>query len=263
MWQNSWGCTTRTIGVMVMVHSDDRGLVLPPRVAPMHVVIVPIPPKKAEFTEAEYPAKMEAIITKAREIAEGLKMAGLKAHVDDNTNYNPGHKFNHWELRGVPLRFEVGCQDLAKGVVTCARRTTLYGKGDKKEELPFAELPDRAVDILEEMQAEMYNTALGVRDSKLAKITEWKDFNPNLGEGKMILCPFCGDKDAEEEVKENSKIEDPITGQCAGAKSLCIPFKDPVSGETNEEGNSTATGLPCVTGKGRMAKYWTLFGRSY
>ena len=101
----------------------------------------------------------------------------------------------------------------------------------------------------------MYATATAERDAKLSQITEWKDFLPAMDKGHMVLVPFCGDEDAEDWIKDNSAIEDEITGQCAGAKSLCIPFEQP--------SDISKANMPCITGKGRIAKYWTLFGRSY
>jgi hypothetical protein len=101
----------------------------------------------------------------------------------------------------------------------------------------------------------MFAQATADRDAKLSQVTEWKDFLVALDKGHMVLVPFCGDEDAEEWIKENSAIEDEITGQCAGAKSLCIPFEQP--------SDISAANMPCITGKGRIAKFWTLFGRSY
>jgi len=257
VWQNSWGCTTRTIGVMTMVHSDDNGLVLPPRVAPLHVVIVPIPPKKVKGeTAEEAEAKMKAIVTKADEIFRQLKQAGVRVKVDDRTNYNPGWKYNAWELKGVPLRFELGSMDLEKDQVTIARRIDAIK--DPKKRLQFAlggNLGLLTTELLESIQAEMLAVATADRDAKLSQVTEWKDFLPALDKGHMVMVPFCGDEEPEEWIKENSAIEDLITGQCAGAKSLCIPFNQP-SDISDEK-------TPCITGNGRMAKYWTLFGRSY
>jgi len=256
VWQNSWGCTTRTIGVMVMIHSDDRGLVLPPRVAPVHVAIVPIPPKKVKGeTDEEYKAKMKTIMAKCDEVSRQLKQAGVKVKVDDRDNYNPGWKFNHWELKGVPLRFEIGLMDLEKGQVTISKRIESDTK--KRESLAFGpDLGSQTVDMLEKVQAEMFASAVAARDKCLARdVTKWSDFLSALEKGMMVMVPFCGDVDAEEWIKENSKIEDEITGQSAGAKSLCIPFEQP--------SDISDGSMPCITGQGRIAKFWTLFGRSY
>merc|ERR1711990_559693 len=144
-----WGCTTRTIGVMVMVHSDDRGLVLPPRVAPLHIVIVPIPPPSKGKTEEELKGMMEQIHAQANDLCAQLKHAGLKVKYDDRDNYNPGWKFNAWEMKGVPLRFEIGMTDIAKGHVTAVRRID-DPKDKKKATIEFgAGLPGATVDMLE------------------------------------------------------------------------------------------------------------------
>jgi len=113
VWQTSWAITTRSIGVMIMVHGDDKGLVLPPRIAALQVVIVPIMMKGEET---------KALIDKCHEIAQKLRNAGFTVKVDDRDNYSPGWKFNHWELKGIPLRLELGPKDLKNGEVRAVRR---------------------------------------------------------------------------------------------------------------------------------------------
>ena len=113
VWQTSWGLTTRSIGVMIMVHGDDKGLVLPPRVAKVQVVIIPVVFKDTE---------KEKLLAKAKEIEETLIKAGIRVKVDDRVNYSPGWKYNHWELKGVPLRIELGPKDLEKEEVRAVRR---------------------------------------------------------------------------------------------------------------------------------------------
>ena len=112
-WQTSWGFTTRSIGVMVMLHSDNKGVILPPRVAQYQVVFIPIIHKADDH---------QAIIGKVKEIAEMLKKTGIRVYIDDRDNYNPGWKFNHWELKGTPLRIELGKNDLASQEVKVVRR---------------------------------------------------------------------------------------------------------------------------------------------
>lgn len=112
-WQTSWGLTTRSIGVMIMVHGDDKGLVMPPRVAKVQVVIIPVIFKDTE---------KDKLVAKAKEIEETLVKAGVRVKIDDRTNYNPGWKYNHWELKGVPLRIELGPKDLEKEEVRAIRR---------------------------------------------------------------------------------------------------------------------------------------------
>jgi len=254
VWQNSWGCTTRTIGVMVMIHSDDHGLVLPPRVAPLHVVIVPIAPKKSDENEEEL---NKAIHAQADELYRQLKLAGIKAKVDDRSDKTGPWKFNHWEVKGVPIRFELGAKDLQKGQVTVKRRIdTPLGKAAKELTIQFGDgIGQTTVDMLEDIQKEMYVNATAKRDGLLSQVTTWAEFLPALDKGHMVMVPFCGDEDAEEWIKENSAIEDEITGQSAGAKSLCIPF--------NQPSDISDGSVACITGQGRKAKFWTLFGRSY
>jgi len=254
VWQNSWGCTTRTIGVMVMIHSDDHGLVLPPRVAPVHVVIVPIAPKKSDENEAEL---NKAIHKKADEMYKQLKLAGIKVKVDDRTDKTGPWKFNYWEVKGVPIRMELGSKDLGQGQVTVKRRIDIdKGKSAAPITIKFEEdLGTVTVNMLEDIQKEMYETAVAKRDGLLSQVTTWAEFLPALDKGHMVMVPFCGDEDAEEWIKENSAIEDEITGQSAGAKSLCIPFEQP--------SDISDGSMPCITGQGRKAKFWTLFGRSY
>ena len=130
VWQNSWGLTTRTIGVMVMVHGDDKGLVLPPRVAPTQVVIVPIPNSKLP------PAEVAALLAAAARLEAQLAAAGVRVRTDARENYTPGWKYNHWELKGVPLRVELGPRDMAAEKAVLARRDT-----GAKEEVHLAPSP--------------------------------------------------------------------------------------------------------------------------
>jgi len=113
VWQTSWGLTTRSIGIMIMVHGDDQGLVLPPRIAKVQVVIVPVIFKDSE---------KDKLVAKAKELEEELNKAGVRAKLDDRTNYSPGWKYNHWELKGVPIRLELGPKDLEKQEVRCVKR---------------------------------------------------------------------------------------------------------------------------------------------
>ena len=133
VWQNSWGLTTRTIGVMVMVHGDDKGLILPPRVAPLQCVIVPIN-KKSDTAETT-----EAIDTSCRAMEESLKTAGVRVKYDNRDNYNPGWKYAHWEQKGVPVRIEVGPRDVQQGSAMLVRRDG-RGKQSVQVDATFAPL---------------------------------------------------------------------------------------------------------------------------
>ncbi|GFH14794.1 prolyl-tRNA synthetase [Haematococcus lacustris] len=147
-WQNSWGLTTRTIGVMIMTHSDDKGLVMPPRVAPKQLVLVPIP-------KATTPEDVRAgMVSKTAELAAALGVAGVRVTTDTRDNYTPGWKYNYWELRGVPLRLELGPKDMEAGCVVLARRDT-----GAKETVAWADVASRVPVLLDQIQADMLASA--------------------------------------------------------------------------------------------------------
>ncbi len=147
VWQSSWGVTTRLIGGLIMAHGDQRGLVLPPRVAPVQVVVIPVAAHK------------EGVLEKAAQVAESLKAKGLRVELDTR-DQSPGWKFNEWEMKGVPLRVEVGPRDIENGVATCSRRDTL-----EKFTLPLDTIADHSAALLDEIQINMYNKSLAFRDS--------------------------------------------------------------------------------------------------
>jgi len=249
-WQNSWGLTTRVIGVMVMIHGDDKGLVLPPRVAPVQVVVVPIvmgKPKKGEPTAEE-------LRERAHDIGAFLADAGVKVEVDDRENYNPGWKYNHWEQKGVPLRLELGTRDFMNDQVRMVRRDT----GDKCD-VPFATLKPKVTLELAQMQHDLLARATEVRDSRLATVRTREEYMENILKGNMCLTPWCNEEEEEENVKHWSKAEalkgeeeDVRTATSAAAKTLCIPFDQP---DLPEGTKCWFTGKPAVN--------WTLWGRSY
>uniref|UniRef100_A0A7S3L317 proline--tRNA ligase n=2 Tax=Amphora coffeiformis TaxID=265554 RepID=A0A7S3L317_9STRA len=249
-WQTSWGLTTRTIGVMVMVHGDDKGLVLPPRIAPLHAVIVPIVSKK--FMPEEANPYCEAIL-------KDLVASGMRAKYDDRTIYNPGWKYNHWEQRGVPIRIEVGPRD----VEGKKARIVLRYNGESWD-APIEGLGAALVAKLDEIQANMFSKAKEDRDAHIVRVTEWKDFVPNLEKNNLVLTPWCGGEHSEweEHVKEKSReeslkargeeAEDDKTSTSVAAKSLCIPFDQP----------ELPPGTKCLV-SGLDATCWILWGRSY
>jgi len=200
-YQNSWGLTQRTIGVMVMVHGDDKGLVLPPNVAGYQVVIVPLG-IKASSTEED----KKSLADVSQSYTKRLRAAGVRVFLDDDNTNSPGWKFNHWEMKGVPLRMELGPLDIQKGEFVLAKRNILDQKAGKvigKHD----SLEDDVKRTLSDIHNELYSKALAERDSRLASISEWKDFSPNLNEGKMVMVPFCGVKECEEGIKDLSKEE--------------------------------------------------------
>jgi prolyl-tRNA synthetase len=149
VWQTSWGLSTRSIGAMIMVHSDNMGLVLPPRVAQVQVVIIPILKKGDD---------MEALSKNAQEVYDKLKKAGVKVVLDDRENYNPGFKFNHWEVKGTPIRLELGKKDFEKQEMRCCKR-----HNGEKFQLKTDTLDQRIPEMLEEIHHEMFNKALKAR----------------------------------------------------------------------------------------------------
>jgi len=249
-WQTSWGFTTRSIGVMIMVHGDDKGLVMPPRIAPQQAVIVPIVSKKMTYEDAK---------PYCESILKDLQDAGIRAKYDDRNMYNPGWKYNHWEQKGVPLRIEVGPRDLENKQ---ARIVTRYN--GEKEDFSVDGLGSLLKEKLENIQTAMFEKAKAARDDHLVQVTEWKDFVPNLELNNLVLTPWCGGEhqDWEEWVKNKSREEslaarglegeEDTTATSVAAKTLCIPFKQPELPE----------GTKCFA-SGKPATCWVLWGRSY
>ncbi|EGT56686.1 CBN-PARS-1 protein [Caenorhabditis brenneri] len=238
-WQNSWGLSTRTIGAMVMIHGDDKGLVLPPRVAAVQVIVVPVGFK----TDTK-----EKLFDAVDKVTKDLVAGGVKAEHDLRENYQAGWKFNHWELKGVPIRFEIGPNDLAKNQVTAVVRHS----GDKKQ-LSLDGLSQSVLTLLDEIHDEMYNKALAQRDAHLKLTTDMEEFKKLLDDKCIILAPFCGHPNCEDEIKKASTREDGEGAQM-GAKTLCIPLEQP------KEALPSKCIFPVCTEK---AKAFALFGRSY
>lgn len=243
--QTSWGLTTRSIGIMIMVHGDDKGLVLPPRVAPIQVVVIPIPAGKAD------PGPTESCCDA---LAADLAAAGIRVEVDKRRNYRPGWKYNWWEMKGVPLRLEVGPKDLAAGSCRLVRRVD--GTKQDCQQARLTEVVLRELDLAHEL---MLEKATQERDQGIARVTEWSEVAPQLGQRKLILAPWCETAESEEEIKKATK-EAPGEASCSsptptlsGAmKSLCIPLDQP----------PMQPGTKCFF-TGAPAKRWCLFGRSY
>jgi prolyl-tRNA synthetase len=191
VWQTSWGISTRLIGALVMVHGDDRGLVAPPKVAPVQVVIVPIPYKGADAT---------AILAKAKEILEKLKEKGLTVVLDDREEYTPGWKFNEWELKGVPIRIEIGPRDLKQNQITMARRDTYQKTTAKMDEAVQA-----TEKLLEEIQSNLYAKAKTDLEERTATVHNYDEFKKTLKEkGGFIKAAWCGSSECEEKIKEET-----------------------------------------------------------
>ncbi|XP_054836710.1 bifunctional glutamate/proline--tRNA ligase isoform X4 [Eublepharis macularius] len=244
-FQNSWGLTTRTIGVMAMIHGDNMGLVLPPRVACVQVVIIP-----CGITNALSEEDRDTLVTKCNEYQKLLHSANIRVRVDLRDNYSPGWKFNHWELKGVPIRLEVGPRDIKNCQFVAVRR-------DTGEKLTFAEneVVDKLRHILEEIHNNLYNRALEDLKTHMVVANTMEEFQRELDSGKIVQIPFCGEIECEDWIKKTTARDQDLEpgAPSMGAKSLCIPFK-PLS--------SLQIGVECVCGK-KPAKFYTLFGRSY
>lgn len=248
-WQNSWGLTTRTIGVMVMLHSDNNGLVLPPRVASIQVVVVPVG-LTAKATEEE----KAKIIKAVEDTVQALKAAGIRAHADVRDNVTPGWKFNHWEVKGVPARMEIGPKDLAKNEA----RVCIRHSGEKFQ-MSTDNLEQSAKELLDRIHDEMFEKASKEREERVRQVYTWDDFTAALEARCSVLIPWCESSECEEAIKDRSAKKAHADGSTVdnkapsmGAKSLCIPFKQP----------GDCTSKACV-GCGGTAKRYTLFGRSY
>jgi prolyl-tRNA synthetase len=200
VWQTSWGITTRLIGAMIMVHGDDKGLIMPPKVAPTQIVIVPIPFKGQDA---------EAIAAKTNEITETLKNKGLSVILDDRQEYTPGWKFNQWELKGIPIRIELGPRDLKNGQVVMVRRDTGQKTVIKEEDIPTT------VEILlQDIQSNMFIKAKNILQEKITTVKSYNEFKQVVeGKGGFIKAPWCGNSKCETIIKEET-----------GATIRIVPF---------------------------------------
>jgi len=217
VYQNSWGITTRTIGVMVMVHSDNKGLVTPPRAAQIQVVLIPC----GVWKESQ---GKDPRLDKCKELELALKAAGIRAKADLREDKNPGWKYSDWELKGVPVRLEVGPKDIEKKQATAVRRDN-----GEKTDINEENLAADVAALMEKMQADMLAKATAEYAAHRVECTDWDKFVPLLNQKNVLLVPFCGDKDCEDKIKDESarlsaiEVEDGAPSM--GAKSLCFPFE--------------------------------------
>ncbi|KAJ3830420.1 hypothetical protein F5880DRAFT_1606728 [Lentinula raphanica] len=249
VWQNSWGLSTRVIGVMVMVHGDNQGLVLPPRVASIQVVIVPC--GITVNTNDETRTKIEGACD---DLAKTLKKAGLRVKADLRDDKTPGYKFNDWEQKGVPLRLEIGPNDLAKQQTLAVRRDN-----GVKSPVALENISSTVSELLDTIHTDMLKRAQETYQSRLKEVTKWEDVVPTLDGKNVVVLPWCEREACEDDIKERSaKASEPTDERApsAGAKSLCIPF-DQSRWTPIEPGK---TKCPAC---GNDAKRWTMFGRSY
>jgi len=201
VWQTSWGISTRLIGAVVMVHGDDKGLVWPPKIAPTQIVIVPILYEDSDSS---------LILAKAKEISEKLEKTGIAVILDDRGEYTPGWKFNEWELKGVPIRIEIGPRDIKQRQVTLARRDT-FEKIIVNEE----KIVDTAIELLEDIQNNLFNRAKKFLEEKTTPVRTYDEFKEVLKEkGGLIKASWCSNSACEEKIKEET-----------GATIRLIPFE--------------------------------------
>uniref|UniRef100_A0A8C6PT85 Bifunctional glutamate/proline--tRNA ligase n=1 Tax=Nothobranchius furzeri TaxID=105023 RepID=A0A8C6PT85_NOTFU len=244
-FQNSWGITTRTIGVLTMVHGDNMGLVLPPRVACLQVVIIP-----CGITAALPEQEKDALLALCSTYLSRLLDAGVRVKTDLRENYSPGWKFNHWELKGVPVRLEVGPKDMQQKHCVAVRRDS-----GEKVKIPEAEVEKKLVTMLEDIQNSLFKKASDDLQSHMVAADTMEQFQKDLDQGRIVQIPFCGGIECEDWIKKTTaKDQDLEPGAPSmGAKSLCIPFS-PLK--------TLQPGQMCVSGK-EPAQHYTLFGRSY
>lgn len=226
VWATSWGVSTRLIGALVMAHSDDEGLILPPKIAPVQVVIVPI--YKGEESRPVIDAKANAL-------AAELKAAGVRVKFDNNDHTRPGWKFAEYEMKGVPIRIALGARDIENNVAELARRDTR-----EKSSVSLDGLANRIVGLLDEIQKSIYNKALAYRDEHITPVNSWDEFVKVLNEkGGFISAHWDGTAETEEKIKEQTK-----------ATIRCIPIGNPA-----EEGVCVLSGKP--------SKQRVLFAQAY
>jgi prolyl-tRNA synthetase len=223
-WTTSWGMSTRIVGAMIMVHGDKQGLILPPRVAPFQVVIVPI------WRKDEEKADVLAAVDRAE---ASLKKAGVRIKIDASDK-SPGWKYNEWELKGVPLRLEIGPKDVQNNSARAVRRDTRA-----KEDISMDALPQRVPDLLEELQKALFQRAVEFRDSHTYKATTYDELKAGVEKGGFVDAFWCGDPTCENKIKEDTK-----------ATNRCMPINQP--GDTG----------PCVA-CGKQSNVHALFARAY
>ncbi len=226
VWATSWGVSTRLIGALIMTHSDDNGLVLPPQLAPIHVVIIPI------YKNEE---QLQTIIEKVNPLVEKLKAKGISVKFDTDDSKRSGWKFNEYEMKGVPVRVAIGPRDLENNQAEVARRDTLT-----KETVSFENIDNYIEQLLQDIQQNIYDKALKFREENTRKADTWEEFVDILdNQGGFVAAHWDGTPETEDLIKEKTK-----------ATIRCIPFNNPL-----EEGKCILTGKP--------SKQRVLFARAY
>ena len=223
-WATSWGVSTRLMGALIMTHSDDNGLVLPPALAPIQVVIIPIGKND----------QMPVLDARAETIVQKLRSMGVSVKYDNADNKRPGFKFADYELKGVPVRLVLGARDLEKGEVEIMRRDTL-----EKQNLPIDGIEERIKELLDEIQSNIFRKAKDYRDSHIYECEDYDEFKQRVKDGGFFLCPWDGTAETEAKIKEDTQ-----------ATIRCVPF-----------GVEQTPGTDMVSGKPSVAR--VLIARSY
>jgi len=192
-WSTSWGASTRLVGGLIMTHGDDSGLVLPPRVAPYQVVIVPIPPRKGDWNEA--------VLPKSRDVLDELRGGGIRAHLDDRDTHQPGFKYSDWEMRGVPLRVEIGPKDIEKDQCVLVRRDTR-----EKLFVPLGGLAEKAKQTLQKQQGDLLDRARTFLRDHTTRVRTYAEFQEVMASRRgFLVAGWCGEADCEAKIKEETK----------------------------------------------------------
>jgi len=225
VWATSWGVSTRLMGALIMVHSDDNGLVLPPKLAPIQVVIVPITKNKEQLT---------AITEKLKPVIEQFEELGISVKYDDADNKRPGFKFADYELKGVPVRLVMGGRDLENNTIEVMRRDTL-----EKENVSFDGIVDRVKNLLDDIQKNIFEKARKYRDAHVYECDDYEEFKERIKNGGFFLCHWDGTPETEAKIKEDTQ-----------ATIRCVPFS-----------YEQTPGTDMVSGK--PAKYRVIIARAY
>ena len=217
-WQTSWGVSWRLIGGMIMTHGDDKGLVLPPKIAPIQVVIIPI-----YYSDDE----KGNVIQKANQIMDDLSKINLRVRLDDREQLTPGFKFNDWEMKGIPIRIEIGPKDIAKNQLVLAKR-----HNQTKTGIDINSFTEKISSELKNIQKEMFDAAKKILDERVVRVSEYQQFKKELENGKMIDCSWCGNQTCEDKIKEETSADLRVIPFDRQQKSeTCIYCKN--SGTTN------------------------------
>jgi len=216
-WQTSWGVSWRLIGGMIMTHGDDKGLILPPKIAPIQVVIIPI-----YYTNDD----KDSVIQKAHQIKDDLSKIELRVHLDDREQLTPGFKFNDWGMKGIPIRIEIGPKDIAKKQVVLVRR-----HNRTKTSINMDLLTEEISSELKNIQKEMFDAAKKILDERVVRVSEYQQFKEQLDNGKMIDCSWCGNQTCEDKIKEETGADIRVIPSDNTKAETCIYCKN--SGTTN------------------------------